>query len=173
LDLETIKRIKLEEGGRISEYADEHKRARYEDGGNIWEIPCDVALPCATQNELEEGDAKKLIENGCTAVGEGANMPCTPEAIRLFSEAGVAFGPAKAVNAGGVAVSALEMQQNAGREAWSFEQVEERLKEIMQDIHTTCYEISGEYGTPGNYLNGANIAGFLNVAHALLAEGVD
>jgi glutamate dehydrogenase (NADP+) len=132
-----------------------------------------VALPCATQNELDESDAKKLIENSCTAVGEGANMPCAPEAIRLFSEAGVAFGPAKAVNAGGVAVSALEMQQNAGREAWSFEQVEEKLKEIMQDIHTTCYETAEEYGTPGNYLNGANIAGFLNVAHALLAEGVD
>ena len=100
-------------------------------------------------------------------------MPCTPEAIRLFSEAGTAFGPAKAVNAGGVAVSALEMQQNAGREAWSFEQVEENLKEIMNDIHTTCYEIAEEYGAPGNYLDGANIAGFLNVARAMLAEGVD
>ena len=100
-------------------------------------------------------------------------MPCTPEAIQLFSEAGVAFGPAKAVNAGGVAVSALEMQQNAGREAWSFEQVEEQLKEIMQDIHTTCYKVAEEYGTPGNYLDGANVAGFLNVSHAMLAEGVD
>ena len=132
-----------------------------------------MALPCATQHELDESDAKKLIENGCTVVGEGANMPCAPEAIRLFSEAGVAFGPAKAVNAGGVAVSALEMQQNAGREAWSFEQVEEQLKETMQDIHTTCYEVAEEYSTPGNYLDGANIAGFLNVAHAMLAEGVD
>jgi len=173
IDLETVKRIKEVERGRISEYVDAHEHAKYEDGGNVWEIPCDVALPCATQNELDENDAKKLIENGCTAVGEGANMPCATEAIRLFSEAGVAFGPAKAVNAGGVAVSALEMQQNAGREAWSFEQVEEKLKEIMQDIHTTCYETAEEYGTPGNYLNGANIAGFLNVAYALLAEGVD
>jgi glutamate dehydrogenase (NADP+) len=173
LNLETVKRIKEVERGRISEYADDHKHARYEEGGNIWEIPCDVALPCATQNELDESDAKQLVKNGCTAVGEGANMPCTPEAIQLFSEAGVAFGPAKAVNAGGVAVSALEMQQNAGREAWSFEQVEEQLKEIMQDIHTTCYEVAEAYGTPGNYLDGANIAGFLNVAHAMLAEGVD
>jgi len=173
IDLETVKRIKQVERGRISEYADAHEHARYEEGGNIWEIPCDVALPCATQNELEEGDAKNLIENGCIVVGEGANMPCTPEAIRLFSEANVAFGPAKAVNAGGVAVSALEMQQNAGREAWSFEQVEEKLKEIMKDIHTTCYEVAEEYGVPGNYLDGANIAGFLNVAHAMIAEGVD
>ncbi len=173
LDLESIKQIKEVERGRISEYADTHEDASYEEGGNIWEIPCDVALPCATQNELDESDAKKLIENGCTVVGEGANMPCAPEAIRLFSEAGVAFGPAKAVNAGGVAVSALEMQQNAGREAWSFEQVEEQLKEIMQDIHTTCYEVAEEYGTPGNYLDGANIAGFMNVAQALLAQGID
>ena len=173
IDLETVKRIKEVERGRISEYAEAHEHARYEEGGNIWEIPCDIALPCATQNELEEGDAKKLIENGCIAVGEGANMPCTPEAIALLMEANVAFGPAKAVNAGGVSVSALEMQQNAGREAWSFEQVEEKLKEIMQDIHTTCYEVAEEYGVPGNYLDGANIAGFLNVAHAMLAEGVD
>jgi glutamate dehydrogenase (NADP+) len=173
IDLESIKRIKEIERGRIAEYTDAHKHARYEEGGNIWEILCDIALPCATQNELDESDAKKLIENGCTAVGEGANMPCTAEAIRLFLEAGVAFGPAKAVNAGGVAVSALEMQQNAGREAWSFEYTNEKLEEIMRNIHTTCYGVAEEYGTPGNYLNGANIAGFLNVAHAMLAEGVD
>src|ERR687886_858923 len=173
IDLETVKRLKEAERARISEYTDPHKHARYEEGGNIWEIPCDVALPCATQNELDEGDAKKLIENGCTAVGEGANMPCTHEAIRLFSDAGIAFGPAKAVNAGGVAVSALEMQQNAGREAWSFEYTDQKLQEIMKDIHITCYETAEEYGTPGNYLNGANIAGFLNVAQAMLAEGVD
>ena len=173
IDLESVKRIKEVERGRIAEYADAHKHARYEEGGNIWEIPCDIALPCATQNELDESDAKKLIENGCMAVGEGANMPCTAEAIRLFVEAGVAFGPAKAVNAGGVAVSALEMQQNAGREAWSFEYTNEKLEEIMRNIHTTCYEVAEEYGTPGNYLNGANIAGFLNVGHAMLAEGVD
>jgi glutamate dehydrogenase (NADP+) len=173
IDLETVKRIKEVERGRISEYAEAHKRAYFEEGGNIWEIPCEVALPCASQNELGEGDAKKLIENGCTAVGEGANMPCTPEAIQLFSEANVAFGPAKAVNAGGVAVSALEMQQNAGREAWSFEYTDQKLQEIMKDIHTTCYETAEEYGTPGNYLDGANIAGFMNVAQALLAQGID
>jgi glutamate dehydrogenase (NADP+) len=173
IDLEIVKRLKEVERGRISEYTGTHERARYEEGGNIWEIPCDVALPCATQNELDEDDANKLIENGCIAVGEGANMPCTPEAIKLFSEADVAFGPAKAVNAGGVAVSALEMQQNAGREAWSFEYTDQKLQEIMKDIHATCYETAEEYGTPGNYLNGANIAGFLNVAHAMLAEGVD
>ena len=173
VNLETIKQIKEVERGRISEYADSHKRARYEEGGNIWEIPCEVALPCATQNELAEEDAKKLINNGCTVVGEGANMPCTSEAIRLFTQAGVAFGPAKAVNAGGVAVSALEMQQNASREAWSFEYTNQKLQEIMKDLHTTCYEIAEEYGTPGSYLDGANIAGFLNVAHAMLAEGLD
>jgi len=173
IDLETVKRIKEVERGRIAEYAEAHKRAYFEEGGNIWEIPCEVVLPCASQNELGEGDAKKLIENGCAAVGEGANMPCTPEAIQLFSKANVAFGPAKAVNAGGVVVSALEMQQNAGREAWSFEYTDQKLQEIMKDIHDTCYETAEEYDTPGNYLNGANIAGFMNVAQALLAQGVD
>src|ERR671927_2029774 len=172
IDLETVKRLKEAERARISEYTDPHKHARYEEGGNIWEIPCDVALPCATQNELDEGDAKKLIENGCMAVGEGANMPCTPEAVHAFLEAdSVAFGPGKTVNAGGVAVSALEMQQNASRQAWSFEYTDQKLQEIMKDIHITCYETAEEYGTPGNYLNGANIAGFLNVAQAMLAEG--
>ncbi len=172
IDLDTVKQIKEVERGRISEYAETHKQARYEEGGNIWEISCDVALPCATQNELEEGDARKLIENGCIAVGEGANMPCTPEAIEAFLEAGIAFGPAKAANAGGVATSALEMQQNAGREAWSFEYVDEKLREIMKDIHTLCYETAEEYGTPGNYLNGANIAGILKVARATIAQGL-
>jgi glutamate dehydrogenase (NADP+) len=172
LDLETVKRIKLEEGGRISEYADSYKRARYEEGGNIWEIPCDVALPCATQNELEEGDAEKLIKNGCMAVGEGANMPCTPEAVHAFLETDVAFGPGKAASAGGVAVSALEMQQNAGRQSWSFEYTDEQLKEIMQNIHNRCRDAAEEYGTPGNYQNGANIAGFITLARALIAQGI-
>ncbi len=170
LDLEAIKQIKLEESGRVSEYA--HEQARYEDGGNIWEIPCDVALPCATQNEIEEGDAGKLIKNGCIAIGEGANMPCTPEAVRAFLEAGVYYGPAKAANAGGVAVSALEMQQNAGRQSWSFEYTDEQLKEIMKYIHDTCREAAEEYGTPGNYYHGANIAGFIKVARALIAQGL-
>ena len=173
IDLETLKQIKEVEGGRISEYADEHKdRARFEEGGNIWETPCDVALPCATENELEKSDAEKLIANGCAAVGEGANMPCTPEAVEAFLQASIAFGPAKAASAGGVAVSALEMQQNAGRQSWSFEYTEERLKEIMQGIHDQCRETAEEYGTPNNYVNGANIAGFLKVARALVAQGV-
>jgi glutamate dehydrogenase (NADP+) len=173
IDLETLKQIKEVEGGRISEYADEHKdRARFEEGGNIWEVPCEVALPSATQNELGEEDAKRLIENGCMVVGEAANMPCTPEAVDAFQEAGISFGPAKAVNAGGVAVSALEMQQNATRQSWSFEYTEERLKEIMQGIHDQCRETAEEYGTPNNYVNGANIAGFLKVARAMLAQGL-
>ncbi len=172
IELDTVRRIKEGERGRIAEYADAHKHARYTAGGNIWEIPCDVALPCATQNEIDESDARKLIQNGCVVVGEGANMPSANEAIRLFLDAGVAFGPAKAANAGGVATSALEMQQNAGRTAWSFEQVNEKLREIMEDIHTTCYQTAAEYGTPGNYLAGANIAGFMRVARALIAQGL-
>jgi glutamate dehydrogenase (NADP+) len=131
-----------------------------------------VALPCATQNELDEGDAKKLIENGCMAVGEGANMPCTPEAVHALLESGIAFGPAKAVSAGGVAISALEMQQSASRQTWSYEFANERLKETMKDIHDTCRETAEEYGVPGNYVAGANIAGFLRVAQALVAQGL-
>jgi glutamate dehydrogenase (NADP+) len=172
LDLEALKHIKLEEGGRVSEYADAHERARHEEGGNIWEIPCDVALPCATQNELDEGDAEALVNNGCIAVGEGANMPCHPEAIQTFLEAGVTFGPAKAVSAGGVAVSALEMQQNAGRQSWSFEYTDEQLKQIMKNIHGRCREAAEEYGTPGNYVSGANIASFVTLARALIAQGI-
>ena len=174
LNLETVKQIKEEEGGRISEYAEAHEeRARYEEGGNIWEVPCEVALPCATQNELGEDDAKKLVENGCIAVGEGANMPCTPEAVRTFLEGGVAFGPAKAVSAGGVAVSAMEMQQAAGRQSWSFEYVDEQLKEIMREIHQRCREAAEEYGIPNNnYYDGANIAAFTQVAQALIAQGL-
>ncbi len=174
LDLQTIKHIKEEEGGRISEYADAYyQRARYEEGGNIWEIPCQVVLPCATQNELGEEDAKGLMENGLMVAGEGANMPCTPEAVRAFLEGGVAFGPGKATNAGGVAVSALEMQQNAGRQSWSFEYTDEKLKEIMQDIHERCRQAAEEYGVPGNnYRDGANIAGFVKVANALIAQGL-
>jgi glutamate dehydrogenase (NADP+) len=172
LDLDTVKRIKLEEGGRISEYADAYKHARYEDGGNIWEIPCDVALPCATQNEIEESDAETLIKNDCIAIGEGANMPCTPEAVHAFLEAGVAYAPGKAANAGGVAVSALEMQQNAGRQSWSFEYTDEQLQGIMKNIHDRCRDAAEGYGTPGNYYHGANIAGFVKVANALTAQGL-
>ena len=131
-----------------------------------------MALPCATENELDERAARELIGHGCVAVGEGANMPCTPEAVRLFREAGVAFGPGKAANAGGVATSALEMQQNATRESWTFEDTEDRLSRIMSDIHARCRETAEEYGDPGNYVLGANIAAFLPVADAMLALGV-
>jgi glutamate dehydrogenase (NADP+) len=172
LDLEKIKQIKEVERGRISEYADTHEDAGYEEGGNIWEIPCDVALPCATQNELQEGDARTLIENGCIAVAEGANMPCSPEAIHAFVEANVAFGPGKAANAGGVAISALEMQQNAGRQSWSFEYTDQQLRETMQKMHATCRDAAEEYSVPGNYVSGANIAGFIKVARALVAQGL-
>jgi glutamate dehydrogenase (NADP+) len=146
--------------------------AKYVAGGSIWDIPCDIALPCATQNELNGRDAQRLVKNGCTVVAEGANMPTTPEGVQVFHEAGVAFGPGKAANAGGVATSALEMQQNASRDAWTFEHTEKRLCQIMAGIHQLCYETAEEYGTPGNYVNGANIAGFLKVARAMVALGL-
>jgi glutamate dehydrogenase (NADP+) len=172
IDIELLKNLKEVRRARLAEYSEHRRGAKYAPGCNIWEIPCDVALPSATQNELTESDAVKLVENGCRAVGEGANMPTTPEAIRVFLEAGVAFGPGKAANAGGVATSALEMQQNASRDAWSFEHTEERLAEIMAGIHQRTFETADEFGTPGNYINGANIAGFLKVARAMEALGV-
>jgi glutamate dehydrogenase (NADP+) len=172
IDLDLVKQIKEVERGRLSRYVEDGHRGRYIAGGNIWSVPCDIALPCATQNELNGRDAKLLINNGCTLVAEGANMPVTPEAIKLFQEAGVAFGPGKAANAGGVATSALEMQQNASRDAWSFEYTEQRLAEIMVNIHESCYATAEEFGTPGNYVNGANIAGFLRVARSMLALGL-
>lgn len=141
-------------------------------GPTIWHIPCDVALPCAMQNELTEGDAKVLARNGCAVVAEGANMPTTPAAVRMFADAGVVFGPGKAANAGGVATSALEMQQNASRDRWTFEYTEERLRDIMRDIHTTCYDTAAEYGHDGNYVVGANIAGFRITAEAMAAQGL-
>jgi glutamate dehydrogenase (NADP+) len=131
-----------------------------------------VAMPSATQNELHGKDATKLVRNGCIAVGEGANMPTTPEGVRVFLEAGIAYGPGKAANAGGVATSALEMQQNASRDAWTFEHTEARLQEIMVRIHQLCFETADEFGTPGNYVNGANIAGFIRVANAMVALGL-
>ena len=129
-------------------------------------------MPSATQNELNEADARRLVANGCIAVGEGANMPTTPEGARIFLEAGVAYGPGKAANAGGVATSALEMQQNASRDAWTFEYTEQRLHAIMTEIHRACYETAAEFGSPGNYLIGANIVGFTRVAEAMVAFGV-
>jgi glutamate dehydrogenase (NADP+) len=172
LDLALIKQLKEVERRRIEEYATHHKRAHYVPRGNLWEIPCDVALPCATQNELNGKDAVKLIKNGCIAVAEGANMPTTPEGVRAFLKAGIAYGPGKAANAGGVATSALEMQQNASRDIWDFEFTEQKLAGIMKGIHRRCYETAEEFGTPGNYVNGANIAGFMKVAKAMLALGL-
>jgi glutamate dehydrogenase (NADP+) len=172
LDLDLIKQIKEVDRRRIEDYAKQKKDAVYRAGGNIWEIKCDVALPCATQNELTGKDAKALVKNGCIAVAEGANMPSTPEAVRVFQEGGIAYGPGKAANAGGVATSALEMQQNASRDAWSFEYTEKKLDAIMTEIHKTCYETADEFGTPGNYANGANIAGFIKVAKPMVAMGL-
>jgi glutamate dehydrogenase (NADP+) len=170
IDLELLKEVKLVERGRLTDYAARRGAAFSTD--SIWSVPCDLALPCATQNELGERGARALISNGCIAVVEGANMPCTADAVDAFNDAGVAFGPGKAANAGGVATSALEMQQNASRDAWSFEYTEGRLADIMATIHTTCLSVADEYGAPGNYVVGANIAGFERVARAMLALGL-
>ncbi|MBF6427633.1 NADP-specific glutamate dehydrogenase [Nocardia cyriacigeorgica] len=172
IDLALLKEIKEVRRGRIADYAEGRASSRFVAGGSLWEVPCDIALPCATQNELDGAAAGKLIANGCTIVAEGANMPCTPEAVKLFAGAGVRFAPGKAANAGGVATSALEMQQNASRDSWSFEHTEQRLAEIMRGIHDRCLATADEYGMPGNYVAGANIGGFIQVADAMLALGV-
>lgn len=172
IDLATLKQLKEVERRRICDYAEIHRHARFLPKGNIWEVPCDIAMPSATQNEITGSDAATLVENGCIAIGEGANMPTTPEGVRVFLDAKVAFGPGKACNAGGVATSALEMQQNASRDSWSFEYTEQRLAEIMRTIHDRCAETAEEYGTPGNYVRGANIAGFIKVANAMGALGL-
>ncbi|MFC9299113.1 NADP-specific glutamate dehydrogenase [Streptomyces sp. NPDC057011] len=173
IDLALLRQIKEVERGRVSEYAQRRgPSATFVPGGRVWEVPGDVAFPSATQNELGAEDARVLISNGVKAVSEGANMPTTPEAVHLFQSAGVAFGPGKAANAGGVAVSALEMAQNAGRIAWTPTRVEEELAHIMRSIHTTAHETAERYGTPGDYVTGANIAGFERVADAMLAQGL-
>jgi glutamate dehydrogenase (NADP+) len=172
INLELLKDIKERRRGRIKEYCEKEKSAKYVPAGNIWEIPCQVAMPSATQNEINGKDAALLVKNGCIAVGEGANMPTTPEGINVFVKAKIAYGPGKAANAGGVATSALEMQQNAGRDSWTFEYTEKRLAEIMKNIHTACYETAEEFGAPGNYVVGANIAGFIKVAKAMVAHGL-
>lgn len=172
IDLAIIKQLKEVERKRISEYTNRRSGASYIANGNIWDIACDVALPCATQNELDEASARTLVSNGLIAVSEGANMPSTPGAIRVFQEAGIAYGLGKAANAGGVATSALEMQQNASRDSWNFEFSEQRLKTIMQNIHQDCYNTAEEYGAKGNYVLGANIVGLRRVAEAMLAFGV-
>jgi len=171
IDLDLLKEVKEVQRGRVADYAAQRDSAQLGQG-SIWSVPCDIALPCATQNELDDKDAATLAQNGCTIVAEGANMPCTPEAVRLFSESGITFAPGKAANAGGVATSALEMQQNASRDRWSFEYTEERLAETMRGIHDRCLETADEYDAPGNYAAGANIAGFTQVADAMLALGV-
>ena len=172
IDLEQMQELKEIRRGRISEYADANPSARFVSDGQIWDVPCGIALPCATQNELPLAGAEALIKNGCTLVAEGANMPSTPEAIKAFRANGVRFAPGKAANAGGVATSALEMQQNASRDSWTFEYTEERLKEIMVGIHARCAETADEYGSPGDYVRGANISSFVRVADTMLALGV-
>jgi glutamate dehydrogenase (NADP+) len=173
IDLDLLRQIKEVERGRIAEYAERRGASvKYVDGGNVWDVDGTVALPSATQNELDATAAKRLAERGVVAVAEGANMPCTAEATAIFQDAGVLFGPGKAANAGGVATSALEMQQNASRDSWTFEYTERRLGEIMTGIHNTCAETADRYGTPGNYVAGANIAAFTKVADAMLALGV-
>ena len=172
LDFAMLRQLKEVERRRLRHYVEQRPGAQVLPAGELWKIPCQVALPCATQNELDEQGARHLVANGCIAVGEGANMPTTPEGIQLLSEAGVAFAPGKAANAGGVATSALEMQQNASRDAWTFEYSEQRLQAIMQRIHQECHDAAEEFGSPGNYVLGGNIVGFRRVAEAMLAFGV-
>lgn len=173
IDLELLKQIKLVERGRISDYvALRGQSASFRSKESIWTVPVDIALPCATQNEINEEHALTLVRNGVQLVAEGANMPTMPEGVRVFQQAGVLFGPGKAANAGGVATSALEMQQNASRDSWTFEFTEQRLSEIMSSIHERISSVADEYGHPGNYVVGANVAGFLLVADAMHALGV-
>jgi glutamate dehydrogenase (NADP+) len=164
--------LKNNRRGRIKEYTEQYPNAEYYEGAGVWSVPCDVALPCATQNELDGDDAKALIANGCICISEGANMPSTPSAVELFIEHKLLYGPGKAANAGGVATSGLEMSQNSIRMSWSREEVDRHLQTIMHNIHTSCVDASDRFGTPGNYVNGANIAGFLKVADAMMAQGV-
>ncbi|MCM8569519.1 NADP-specific glutamate dehydrogenase [Gramella jeungdoensis] len=170
--LQFIMELKNEKRGRISEYVDEYPSAKYHEGETPWGIKCDIALPCATQNELQEEDAKTLINNGCICVGEGANMPCTPEAIEVFHKEKILFSPGKASNAGGVATSGLEMSQNSMRYSWTAEDVDKKLHEIMNDIHEKCVEYGTREDGYVDYVKGANIAGFVKVADAMLAQGV-
>ncbi|MCL2465947.1 MAG: NADP-specific glutamate dehydrogenase [Micrococcales bacterium] len=173
IDLDLLKEVKEVRRGRLVDYAQARgSGAHYSATGSIWSVPCQIALPCATQNELDEADAAALASNGCLVVAEGANMPTTPEAIDVLRAANVRFAPGKAANAGGVATSALEMQQNASRDSWSFEHAEERLEKIMRAIHDRCLETADEYGATGDYVLGANISGFTQVADTMLALGI-
>ncbi len=173
IDTELLFEIKQVQRGRVSDYAQRKGGSvEFVSDGSIWDVPCAVALPCATQNELDQDHAKALIKNGCEVVAEGANMPCTPPAVQALREAGIAFAPGKAANAGGVATSALEMQQNASLDHWPTAEVVDQLHEIMTNIHDRCIETAQEYGAPGDYVLGANIGGFVRVADAMLELGV-
>ena len=173
IDLDAVKEIKEVRRGRIKEYVATHPEATYTEGcSGVWTVPCDIALPCATQNEIDVESAKILVANGCKVMCEGANMPTTPEGIAVFLDAGVLYGPSKACNAGGVSVSGLEMSQNSERLSWSFEEVDEKLQGIMKNIFHASYDASVEAGCEGNLMVGANCAGFLKVATAMVAEGV-
>ena len=166
MDLKNVRR------GRIRELAEKFPGIEYHEGRGVWNVPCEIALPCATQNELDGNDARTLLDNGCYCISEGANMPSTPEAVELFIEKKVLFGPGKAANAGGVAVSGLEMSQNSLRLSWTREEVDRRLHDIMVSIHKACVETAADYGDPGNYVMGANIAGFVKVADAMIDQGL-
>lgn len=170
--LSYIKQLKNVERGRISEYVKKYPSAEFTQNARPWTVPVDCAFPCATQNEMDETNAQTLVQNGVKLVAEGANMPCTPEAVQTFQKAGVLFAPGKASNAGGVAVSGLEMSQNSMRYSWTREEVDAKLKTIMKDIHDNAYEAAERFGIKGNYVAGANIAGFLKVAEAMIAQGV-
>ena len=172
IQLDVVKDIKLGHRGRIKEYADRVPGSEYHEGfTGVWTVPCDIALPCATQNEIDEESAKTLVKNGCTVVCEGANMPSTPEAIAVYQANGVLYGPAKAANAGGVAVSGLEMSQNSYRLSWTFEETDEKLHDIMKDIVASSLEAAEKYGKKGDLMAGANIAGFIKVADSMVAQG--
>ena len=168
--LEWVQDLKNNRRGRIKEYA-EHFKCEYHEGRGVWNVKCDVALPCATENELDGDDAKTLVENGCTVVAEGANMPSTPDAVNYFVDKGIKFGPGKAANAGGVATSGLEMSQNSYRMSWTRQEVDSHLQRIMKNIHDNAYYHAEKYSTKGNYVDGANIAGFMKVADAMMAQG--
>ena len=173
IDLAYVKDLKEVRRGRIKEYAETHKDATYiADCSKVWTIPCDIALPCATQNEINKESAEALVKGGCTVVCEGANMPSTPEAIEVYLSNGILYGPAKASNAGGVATSGLEMSQNSERLSWSFEEVDAKLKGIMEGIFHASYDASVAAGSEGNLMVGANCAGFLKVATAMMAQGI-
>ena len=172
LDLDKMKQIKEEKRLRIEEYIKLDKDAIFSNTGSIWDVSCDIALPCATQNELEKKHAELLVRSGLIAVAEGANMPCTPDAVEVFQKNKIPFGPGKASNAGGVAVSGLEMSQNSIRDSWSFDKVDKKLQGIMKSIHDNSYEASDEYGDKGNYVMGANIFGFQKVANAMISQGI-